>query len=398
VRVAQAWFWDGYYVRRGVDLQHRFSRDALTVTDLDVLGHIFTPALTSQKHIGEVKSGKSNSTPRPLDRALWARGLRELVQADHAEVTTAFRATADVRGLARTFGVTIQHMDDLDSREHRLLMHEVVDTGSQGTTIALLLKRLRAELKKNGELERAYWFLRSEVWFLDPFDAIKRNIGLMRLLKSRWSDALEHDSLEALRWLYAESISIFGLQLALTAGTARSMDSSSFIEHANAKLSIGDVPLAAMAALSDRFDGYVGRLLKKLGVAPEIQVEAMGAFQPTPPDYTEPLIELIQRLAMQTGATARLPRQLDLLIFERLVRERPITATSSGRLGYGASTERLVKLVSAFLRGQVGLPSTVETALTSPLFSQTDGQLGGADSQQALFDDSDDPAEHQGDQ
>lgn len=32
IRVAQAWFWDGYYVRRGIDLQHRFGYEISTVT------------------------------------------------------------------------------------------------------------------------------------------------------------------------------------------------------------------------------------------------------------------------------------------------------------------------------------------------------------------------------
>jgi hypothetical protein len=59
VRVAQAWFWDGYYVRRGIDLQHRFGSDVSTVTDLDVLGILFDPTLVAHKSIGEVKSGTS---------------------------------------------------------------------------------------------------------------------------------------------------------------------------------------------------------------------------------------------------------------------------------------------------------------------------------------------------
>jgi len=40
LRVAQAWFWDGYYVRRGVDLQHRFGTDVSTVTDLDIVAFL----------------------------------------------------------------------------------------------------------------------------------------------------------------------------------------------------------------------------------------------------------------------------------------------------------------------------------------------------------------------
>ncbi|MET8763087.1 hypothetical protein [Lentzea sp. NPDC004782] len=395
VRVAQAWFWDGYYVRRGVDLQHRYGRDALSVTDLDLLGYLISPALTAQKYIGEVKTGKSSSTPRPLDRALWVRGLRELVKAEGAEVTTAFRASADVRGFTRTFGVTIQHLDDLEARERRLYVDDIVDCGSQGDTIALLIKQVHKQLKGDADLERAFWFLRSEVWFLDPFDAIKRNIGLLRELRPRWSDGLDTGSLQALRWLYAESISVLGLQLALIAGVAVTMDVSSFRELALARLSVGDIPLSAMTRISDRVDRYVSELLKHFDAPVDVRMEALGAVMPAAPEYAEPLLELVQRLATQVGATSRLPRQLDLLIFERLARARSIRSDAARRLGFGPATERLVKLVAAFLRGQVGLPPAVDHALTASLFSTR----GTPVDQQALFEPEPEHAdEHQANQ
>src|SRR5690348_10720673 len=113
IRVAQAWFWDGYYVRRGIDLQHRFGYEISTVTDLDVLGFSFESSLKHHKYIGEVKAGKSNNTPRPLDRALWMRGLREMFAAESGEITTAFKTSTPVRDACKRLGVTVQHLDDL---------------------------------------------------------------------------------------------------------------------------------------------------------------------------------------------------------------------------------------------------------------------------------------------
>jgi hypothetical protein len=367
VRVAQVWFWDGYYVRRGVDLQKHFSREALSVTDLDLLGYSISPALTWRKQIGEVKSGKSSATPRPLDRALWARGLRELVQAEAAEITTAFQASSDLREFTRTFGVTIQHFSDLEAREQRLNIVDLDEHGSQGESIAVAVKSAHAQFKKDAELERAFWFLRSEVWFLDPVDAIKRNLGLLRQLKTRWSEQLNHDELHALRWAYAESISILGLHLTLVAGTAVTMSPNPFNELMTAKLATGDVSLRAMEKLADKVDEYVISLLKKTDASLELRTSALGAFRPTEPEYAEPLIELIQRISSQTAATSRLPRQLDMLIFERLVRGRNPRVEVVRRLGYGPASERFIRTIAAFLRGRIGLPDAVDTALTTPI-------------------------------
>ncbi|HEX2894916.1 MAG TPA: hypothetical protein VHO29_13035 [Marmoricola sp.] len=384
VRVAQAWFWDGYYVRRGVDLQHRFGSEISTVTDLDVVGYTFDESLTVHKHIGEVKTGTAKNTPRPLDRALWMRGLRELVDAERGEVTTAFKSSSSVRDACRSLGVTVQHLDDLDAREARLRMNQVDDLGSQGTTIALLRKEIQSFVKADSTLERGYWFLVSEVWFLEPFDALKRTLGLIREVGKIWPPEAHQQATVAMRWFFAEALSVVALNLAIIAGEANSMDSATFQETAMARLASGDVPFHAIRALSDRVDEYVGKILSSLDAPPEVRVSAMGAFLPVPPEYAEPLLELISRLASEAKATSRLPRQIDAVVFERLVRRRDLSPALRSRLAIGHSTERQIRLVAAFLRGQFALPTAVDKVLTTPLVDDAEGR-SGSDPQAALF-------------
>jgi len=370
VRVAQAWFWDGYYVRRGVDVQHRFGADVSTVTDLDLLAFSLDQALTPHTYVGEVKSGKSNNTPKPLDRTLWVRGLRELVDAEGGEVTTAFRPSVSVREFARRIGIVIQHIDDLAAREARLAVNDVADVGSQGDTIAQLLKQVQAHSKTEPELERAYWFLRSEVWFLDAFDALKRTLGLLRQLQTRWPSDADQEGARTARWMFAEAISIMTLQLSRIAGFANSMDAASFFELAADKLSTGDLPSHAIRRLSERFDEYIAKLLAATDASAEVRATAMGAFAPTPPDYMEPLLELIYRLSMNASAASQLPRQMDAIMFERLVRRRNFNSVTKERLALDSTCERLVRLVAAFLRGQLGLPPVVDRVLTTGLATE----------------------------
>jgi len=367
IRVAQAWFWDGFYVRRGVDIQHHFSSEVSTITDLDVLGYAFSPALTHHKQIGEVKTGTSKSAPRPLDRALWSRGLRELVGADRGEITTAFKTSTATRDACRRLGVTIQHMDDLAAREKRLAISDVDDVGSQGVTIATLRRDVLAFVKSELMLERGYWFLVSEVWFLDPFDAVKRTLGLIRELSKAWPPDSHTDATKAARWFFAEAISIVTLNLAVIASEANTMDAATFHEVATARLATGDVPFYAMRKQAERVDEYVAKILNSLDAPADVRTGAMGAFLPLAPDYAEPLLELISRLAAEAATTASLPRQMDALLFERLTRRRDLTIELQSRLNMNQATERQIHVIGAFLRGQFNVPAPVDKVLTTAL-------------------------------
>jgi hypothetical protein len=369
VRVAQAWFWDGYYVRRGVDLQHRFGSEVATVTDLDLIGYAFDQSCGFRKQIGEVKSGKAASTPKPLDRALWMRGLRELVGAHSCEVTTAFNTSGAARDACRRLGATVQHLDELTTREKRLNVQAVDDVGSQGETVALMRRKIAKYVKTDPFLERAWWFLVSEVWFLEPFDALKRTLGVIRELGKSWPPEAHTEATEAARWFFAEAISVATLQLAVLAGEANTMDGRSFRASAVSRLATGDLPYHGVKKLAERVDVFVGKVLSGLNAPPEVVTSTIGAFAPVPPDYTEPLLELISRLAADAAATAALPRQMDTVVFERLVHRRVVNEKVLARLNCTHGTERLVRLVAAFLGGQFALPEPVKKVLTTALFN-----------------------------
>jgi hypothetical protein len=122
-----------------------------------------------------------------------------------------------------------------------------------------------------------------------------------------------------------------------------------------------------MHRLSERVDEYVSKLLARTDAPMELRANALSAFAPTEPDYTNPLVDLIQRLASSAWHAAKLPRQLDLVLFERLVRRRNLDLSVVDRLELGSRGERLIRLVAAFLRGQVNLPDVVDKVLVTPI-------------------------------
>lgn len=261
-------------------------------------------------------------------------------------------------------------MNDLDAREKRLVIGHVDDVGSQGVTIALLRKEVLSFVKSDAMLERGYWFLVSEVWFLEPFDAVKRTLGLIRELGKAWPPETHVEATHAARWFFAEAISIVTLNLAIIAGEANTMDAATFQEMATSRLATGDVPFHAMRKQAERVDEYVAKILNSLDAPADVRTSAMGAFLPVAPEYSEPLLELISRLAAEAAATSRLPRQMDAMLFERLARRRDLTPEVRARLGMTPATERQIHLIAAFLRGQFGLPAAVDKVLTTALFTR----------------------------
>lgn len=365
-RVAQLWFWEGFYARRGINLQHHYDPEPLQVTDLDLLAFDFDPGMIRRKYIGEVKTGTGRSAAKPLDRSIWLRGLRELVGAERAELTTGVKPTMRARQLASGLQVVAQSVEDVERREKVADVAAVADLGAHGPSAFVTLKEIHKHCSIDPELERSYWYLRSEVWFLDPWSAVKRTLGLLGTLATRWTPQIDDDDAKALRWLFAEAISVWTLNLIALVGEAHHLDERNFVAQAHERLAEGVVPARFQRRLSDAIDKYIAGLLATAHAPPSVQVNAMGAFTPKPPEWTDSLIELVGRLAATIQEVRQLPRQLDLLMFERLVNRRHISDVAVERLklhtdGFGQQR----RLLAAFLRFHAALPAAVDKVLAA---------------------------------
>jgi hypothetical protein len=364
-RVAELWFWEGFFARRAVNLQRHYEPEPLQVTDLDLLAYDFDPRLTRRKLIGEVKGGTGRSAPKPLERVIWLHGLADLVGADGAEMITAMALSRRTRELAAGLGVTAQTKADLERREKAARVAEVADLGSHGVQAVGRMKAVHRHCASDPELERAFWFLRSEVWFLDPWSAVKRVIGLVRQLAKRWTPQVADNDANALRWLFSEAVVVFTVNVIVLAGEAMRVDTGQFHALAVERLAEGVAPTHYMRRLSDAVDKYVGGLLATVDAPAAVRAEAVGAFQPRPPDFTDPLVELIGRLAVIPSVTRRLGRQVDLVVFERVVHRREPPQRALLRLGIDEAAGRAMRQMAAFLRGQAGLPDGLARALTN---------------------------------
>ena len=381
-RVAQLWYWEGYFARSGVDLKRHYQPEPLLVTDLDLLAFDFSPSLRRSKTIGETKTGAA----KPLDRIIWIRGLMALVGADHAEVVSKSAPSRRARDLARGLGVRAQSTKDVERRELAVDVAAVAELGSHGATAVVERTRVHKHCSKDADLERAFWFLRSEVWFLDEVTAAKRLIGTYRVLSKRWTPYIDDEDSSALRWLLAETVSAFTLNAVAIAADAITDDADLFRTELSERLSGGVVPAAAMRRIAIDVDRFVAGLLSATNAPASLRVDAMGALQPEPPEWTDSLIELVHRLAMSPAAAQALPRQMDLLIFERLVWRRQVPLAAVQRLELDSTDAgRLIRLVAAFLRTYSAPIDAVDKALTRPIpTTSVDAAPAGEVAEQAV--------------
>ena len=367
MRVARLWFWEGYFSRSGISLKRFYHPELLLITDIDLLAYDFGPTLQVSRTIGEVKTGTGKSAPKPLDRSIWLRGLKELVGADHAELVSSKPPSARVRGLARSIGVAAQSQADIERRENLADVASVAEAGPHGARAFRKRLWVHKHCKSHPSLERAFWFLRSEVWFHDKTTACKRLIGLYGQLASRWIPEVEDEDSKALRWLLAETVSAFTLFTVAVASEALRSAPDLLKAELGERLSGGLAPADVMRQIAKDVDKYLGGLLRAANVPASVTIDAMGALHPEVPTWTEQFVDLVSRVALCPEKARALPRQIDLLAHERIVWRREVNLVPHGRLALGdPEVGRLVRLVAAFLRSQ-SYVEVVNRALTTDI-------------------------------
>lgn len=362
LRLARVLYAEGAFVRRAIDLNLTFGED-FTVTDLDVWALRFAPDLQTHLTIGESKTADGKKGPKLADRLLWVRGLRELVGADAALVATTKAASQRVRGLGRELGVAIIDQRDLGHRERVLGLDGSSPWGPQDPELLSQQRGIYEAIKSVPELKRVYWFLRSEFWLVPPTAGLKRTLGALRIVRDRWGGQDNQPDRDGLLWLARQAQVNTVVALARLAGSFYRQDPIAvrprLLEELAAGPKVDYQGLVEVAANADRF---LMAVLKRAGVDVGKQAEALGALAPTPPPYSEPLIEVIERLAAEPSATGDLPRLVDWRVAEvELGKE---LGPLPGRSTSEEDGDRLLRLIGAFLTGQIKVP---EELLSGPL-------------------------------
>lgn len=408
LRLARLLYFEGSFVRRAIDLNMRFGED-LTVTDLDILALHFSGDFGVSLTIGESKTAQGKKGPKLADRLLWLSGLRDLVDADDAFVATAKGVGDRVRGLAERLDIRVIDEKDLAHREH---INGIAADSPWGPYDPRLLDRQREvynSIKKDQDLKRVYWFVRSEFWLLDVTTAVKRAFGAMRVLAKSWRSRPSEKGQESLLWLARQLQANIVVGLVRLASQCYREDPSKSSNRLLRELAAGpNLDYETLVRFSQNVDRFVTAVLRDTDADPGKHVDALGAFNPTPPPYSEPLIEVVERLAAEPVVATELPRFVDRKIAEIELGE------DFGEFGIphdlAPECDRLLRLLGAFIGGQLKIPPdlldgvlvTRQKNLTptdSGPASMEDAPNGAGEAAQGhtakLFDESTEPLETQ---
>jgi hypothetical protein len=358
-RVARLVHAEGAFVRRGVDLTASF-RERFQVTDLDVLAFSFDRTLQARITNGECKTTEARSAPSSGDRLLWLVGVGRLVGADASFLATTKNASDNTRALAARLGLEIVEPRDLERREELVGLKATSPYGVHSPDVYAIAEAVAKTIKGDEGLRRVQAFVRSDLWLLPPVAALKRAIGACRMLN--YSDALPEPERLAVAWLASQAI--IGISLALTriAASAYRQPEDVFERYLHERLAEGAASFAAMRDMSKTVDKYILGVLSELEVDPARATQAIGAFEPKPPTYADPLVELVQRLALAAPAAvdvARLAEYQLLAALDTTVLDAPPPAVDP------ATTGRLLRLIATFLERQAELPASLVEPLRS---------------------------------
>jgi len=343
LQIARLLVAEGAFVRRRVNLEP----SGRQVTDLDVLAFLFDETLRLRLATGECKTAEAKSAPSSKDRLLWLAGVNQLVGADDGFLATMRNARDEDREVARSLNLEIIEPRALERRE-RIALPEAMTAHSEA---ALAIERqVDTACGKDDELKRVYQFVRSELWLAPPVAALKRALGAMRILGSRWSPSLGEAQQVVLRWLFAELLCGFVIAAVRLAGESYRTPEDVFAKRLNERLAEGLASYDSMREIAKQVDRFMVGVLREAGVGETEVVGAIGALAPRPPAYAEPLLELIQRFAAEPRLARQVPRLAERYAASEYPSEEPEAA-------------RLLRLVAAFVERQGRVPADLVTPL-----------------------------------
>jgi hypothetical protein len=371
-RVARLLVYEGHLVRRSVDLRAHFGADFKN-TEIDIFALRLDETLAATVTLGDCRATGERGALGAGERALRSVGLRRLAGAQHSFIASIKPASPQVRRIAEQLSVAVIDEHDLARREEAFHIERDSPWGPADERLWRGAKEVSLIATGDEDLKRIWWFVRSEFWFAQEVVGLKRGLGALRLLARRHGEGHSRELSGTLRWLAHQTQACVVLALVRIAGRALSTPPKQFTERLLEQLSEGVASFDALREISRQVDHYLMVVLRQAGVAPAQSAEALGVFEPQPPPYTEPLLELITRMAAEPIQCRELPRLLDWQIAS-VELDEPLGLRSWPGLDRGAG--RLLRLVRAFLRGQLALPEDLLQPLTGEPLGKAQPQGG----------------------
>ncbi|MCJ7464713.1 MAG: hypothetical protein MUO81_08235, partial [Thermoplasmata archaeon] len=287
------------------------------VTDVDVLGIKFCENLQPQIVVAECKTGRHYEA---LDRTLWLAGLMHLLKADRGYLIVdspknlARRIAPDL-DIAVIDGARLAAWEDsaLVQKEWRCSFDPEMD---------VILDAQFDEMKSKAYNE--YYYVKYRFWQEGPADQLKHLLSVTRALST--NKKLQYSEI---RWFMSAIIPSFAVSILGFASRVFAFnpgDTQQLVQAVVTEWHGGEMTEKRHRDLAEAFQELLRQELKAHGIAK--QQSRIQDYMPEPGYVSSSLADLIARFLVNPQLAAEIPRFLDTMVFDSVLRKKKLEITA----------------------------------------------------------------------
>lgn len=362
-RVQRLFLCQGVFAERGL-MMRASPADHKMVTDIDVVAHDYSLNFHHRRTYAECKGGKSRSA---LDRVIWVRGIKEVIAADHAYLVIDHCDASTVR-FARSQGIEILQGAGLAALEGALRISDAFWPGRSNHVAFAPMDAMLRKMPPRPPAESTWAWLRQALDLSTESSALTYSYGrlnaLLGVLQECKALALADDtpknvSEETLLVSFAAATLLVRLSqyILFIAADTLSMSHSARLDYLSERLVSGGLEIGQSRQLLYGALQMVNAQLSMAGVeAAKWNIESMLA----PPNYTEPLATVVERVIGDCYRSAMLPLGMELRLFGYGGDE----SAGGSLLSRARFAHDVTGLVLGFARQSLGVPEALTRGMT----------------------------------
>lgn len=302
----------GYFSRRGIPLKHYFYPETIDITDIDVYGITWNNDFSTNTIIAQCKSGRSKTERKTANPIMWLSGLKKFLKSDRAYLVKVYITTKLIDFALKNDIIPID-VTRLNNLEEKLNLVEW--NGSYAINNYKLQKEYHKEIQKDTKkIKNHYLFVTSDYWGLSSNLQIKKFITYINNLLTTLS--LETDTYQ---WLLIESVVLFSVSLLNFCKEISPYNTSDREQYIKICMIEGISNIEDQEKILKITQSLISAYIKeKTGES----ITFDQNIQIPPPDYTEKLTELIERLISRPTLSVKIPHFMDYYLYETKIKNK----------------------------------------------------------------------------
>lgn len=298
----------GYHCPLEVVLSHFESQDTkqdpkrILLTDIDVLGIRFEPDLRQTIIIADCKSGKESEA----NRIFWLRGVMDFFQAQEG-IFVKPQMHAQTRALAPKLGIRVLDEKGLETLEKGLELdsshvnaNDVTIYEKMSSLWGIRVEPEQKPTEKELALKSVYQYLQYNYWMVDDYVNIQTIIDRFAKIKA---DIILDD-------LKSKFLAFVGLQrLSLSIIKVSGFVAARDLNDVRRQLRTALFGGPQRARTSMKIIEYLDRLSEYSRIGEKLELD---------PPYFDELVEVVNRIILNSGHATKILRHLDVILTEHL--------------------------------------------------------------------------------